>query len=47
MHHNLKEEKTLYPQADAVLTASATERLRAFLDSGELPKDWVCQKVRR
>jgi DUF438 domain-containing protein len=46
LHHNLKEEKVLYPQADAVLTASATGQLLAFLDSGELPDGWVCQKAR-
>jgi iron-sulfur cluster repair protein YtfE (RIC family) len=46
-HHNLKEEKVLYPQADAVLTASATEQLRTFLRSSELPEGWVCHKTRR
>ncbi len=44
-HHNPKEEKILYPQADDVLSAPVTERLRAFLDSGELPEGWVCQKT--
>lgn len=46
-HHNLKEEKVLYPQADAVLTALATEQLRTFLRSSELPEGWVCHKTRR
>lgn len=46
LHHNLKEEKKLYPQADAVLTASATARLHAFLDSGRLPEGWVCRRAR-
>lgn len=45
-HHDLKEERILYPQADDVLTASAGARLRAFLDTGELPEEWVCQKAR-
>lgn len=45
-HHNLKEERIIYPQADEVLTASASEQLRAFLDSGELPEGWVCEKAR-
>ena len=45
-HHNMKEERILYPQADEVLTASASERLRTFLDAGELPEGWICQKAR-
>jgi regulator of cell morphogenesis and NO signaling len=45
-HHNLKEEKILYPQADQVLTASATRHLQAFLRSGQLPQDWVPTKAR-
>ncbi|HEX6470896.1 MAG TPA: hemerythrin domain-containing protein [Streptosporangiaceae bacterium] len=45
-HHNLKEEKILYPQADQVLTARAGARLRAFIDSGRLPDGWVCLKAR-
>ena len=44
-HHNLKEERILYPQADDVLTASAGARLRAFLESGALPEGWICQKA--
>lgn len=46
LHHNLKEEKILYPRADDVLTAPATRRLRAFLSSGDLPEGWVCTKAR-
>ena len=42
MHHNLKEEKILYPRADAVLPAAAGGRLRAFLSSANLPDGWVC-----
>jgi hemerythrin-like domain-containing protein len=45
-HHNLKEEKILYPQTDQVLTEAATRRLRAFLRSGQLPGDWVPTKAR-
>jgi iron-sulfur cluster repair protein YtfE (RIC family) len=44
-HHNLKEEKILYPQADQVLTASANAELRAFLDFGKLPEGWVCERA--
>ena len=46
-HHNLKEEKALYPQAGAALTTAAAAQLRAFLDSGELPPGWVCIRARR
>jgi Hemerythrin HHE cation binding domain len=42
LHHNLKEEKILYPRADAVLPAAAAGRLRAFLGSADLPDGWVC-----
>jgi hypothetical protein len=46
LHHNLKEEKVLYPRADDALSPAAAERLRAFLGSGELPERWVCLKAR-
>ena len=46
LHHNLKEEKILYPRADDVLPPAAAGRLRAFLGSGELPGGWVCMKAR-
>jgi regulator of cell morphogenesis and NO signaling len=46
LHHNLKEEKILYPRADDVLPPAAADRLRAFLGSGELPEGWVCTKAR-
>ncbi len=45
-NHNLKEEKILYPQADQILAAPATERLRTFIASGRLPDDWVCELAR-
>jgi len=41
LHHNLKEEKILYPRADEALPPSAAGRLRTFLDSGESPDGWV------
>lgn len=47
LHHNLKEEKVLYPRADQALTEAAAGRLRAFLDSGQLPGGWLCSKARR
>jgi regulator of cell morphogenesis and NO signaling len=46
LHHNLKEEKVLYPRADDVLPPAAAGRLRSFSDSGELPEGWVCAKAR-
>jgi iron-sulfur cluster repair protein YtfE (RIC family) len=46
LHHNLKEEKILYPRADDVLSPAAAGRLRAFLGSGDLPEGWVCVKAR-
>ena len=46
LHHNLKEEKILYPRADEVLPTAAAERLWALLDSGEMPEGWVCFKAR-
>lgn len=41
--HNSKEEPILYPQADAVLTPEAAERLHGFIASGRTPEGWVCQ----
>ncbi len=46
LHHNLKEEKTLYPRADDLLLPAAADRLKCssaqvFLSSGELPDGWV------
>ena len=45
LHHNLKEQKILYPVADELLTASAAARLRALFGSAELPDSWVCAKA--
>jgi hypothetical protein len=46
LHHNLKEEKILYPRGDGALRTAVADRLRAFLGSGELPAGWVCIKAR-
>ncbi|HEX9042759.1 MAG TPA: hemerythrin domain-containing protein [Trebonia sp.] len=46
LHHNMKEERVLYPEADAVLSPAAAGRLRTFLGSGELPAGWVCVRAR-
>lgn len=45
-HHNLKEERILYPESDRALTGPAQEELRAFLDAGDLPEGWVCERAR-
>jgi Hemerythrin HHE cation binding domain len=47
LHHNLKEEKTIYPRADEVLPRAAADRLRVFLGSGKLPRGWVCMMKAR
>lgn len=47
LHHNLKEEKILYPRADDLLSPAAADRLRAFLASGELPGGWICMMKAR
>ncbi|QKW38742.1 hemerythrin domain-containing protein [Actinomadura sp. NAK00032] len=46
LHHNMKEEKILYPELERVVPAPQEERLRAFLRTGEMPADWVCVRVR-
>jgi regulator of cell morphogenesis and NO signaling len=45
LHHNLKEEKVLYPQADELLPESAAERLRQFMAAGQLPEGWACARA--
>ena len=42
LHHNLKEEKILYPRADEALPAAVAGRLRTLLRTGEPPEGWVC-----
>lgn len=46
LHHNLKEEKILYPELERVVPEPRAERLRAFLESGEMPAEWVCVRAR-
>jgi hemerythrin-like domain-containing protein len=45
LHHNLKEEKILYPRADLLLTEPAAARLREFIASGQLPQGWTCARA--
>lgn len=46
LHHNLKEEKVLYPRADVGLTDAAIDKLRSLLGSHVMPDGWVCIKAR-
>jgi len=43
--HNSKEEPIIYPQADKILTADASEELTAFLAAGTMPEGWTCEKA--
>jgi hemerythrin-like domain-containing protein len=43
--HNGKEEPIVYPQADLTLAPDATERLMDFIDSGQMPEGWTCEKA--
>ena len=44
--HNSKEEPIIYPKADAVLTAPASEQLHTFIASGRMPEGWVAERAR-
>ena len=43
--HNAKEETILYAQTDAVVPATTSADLRAFLESGRRPEGWRCQRA--
>ena len=43
--HNSKEEPIIYPQADKVLTETASAELSAFLETGRMPQGWTCEKA--
>ena len=43
--HNSREEPIIYPQADKVLTGTASAELSAFLESGRMPEGWSCAKA--
>lgn len=45
-HHNMKEERIVYPEAERTLPNQAAERLDQYLKSGTLPDGWVCFKAR-
>ena len=44
-HHNVKEERILYPEADYALTSELAAGL-ADLEQSSMPEDWVCIKAR-
>jgi iron-sulfur cluster repair protein YtfE (RIC family) len=46
LQHSLKEERILCPRAEEALSNAENDRLRAFLDTGELPDGWVCLRAR-
>lgn len=46
LHHNVKEERVLYPRADIDLNDAAVAKLRVLLDAADLPEGWVCIKAR-
>jgi hemerythrin-like domain-containing protein len=41
--HNLKEERIIYPEADALLPSETIDELHRFLASGAMPEGWVCR----
>ncbi len=43
--HNAKEEPIIYPQADTVLTATASARLSSFMATGQRPEGWACARA--
>ena len=45
LHHNLKEERIVYPRADDIVPAAAGARLRAVLTGTDLPEGWVCARA--
>lgn len=45
-HHNMKEERILYPEAERALPSEAASRLEEFLEAGTLPDGWLCMKAR-
>ena len=45
-HHNMKEERILYPQGEDALGEADAQQLRGFLVDGTMPHDWVCERAR-
>lgn len=45
-HHNPKEERILYPEADAVIAEALDEEIRMILVSQSRLEGWVCRNLR-
>ncbi|MEO6886674.1 MAG: hemerythrin domain-containing protein [Jatrophihabitantaceae bacterium] len=45
-HHNIKEERIIYPETDRTLPPDAAARLAAFIGSGQMPSGWVAAKAK-
>src|SRR5690625_4310136 len=43
--HNAKEGPIIYPHTDADLSESERQRLKNFLDTGQMPAGWVCREA--
>lgn len=46
LHHNLKEEKIVYPEVDKTLSGAVAAEFQQFLDSEEMPEGWICERAR-
>lgn len=44
-NHNMKEEPIIYPHIDADLDHVAKAQLKEFIEEGEMPEGWVCEKL--
>ena len=44
--HNSKEEPLIYPHAETDLSEDAISELAAFMQSGAMPADWICEALR-
>ncbi|HEU5008158.1 MAG TPA: hemerythrin domain-containing protein [Jatrophihabitantaceae bacterium] len=45
LHHNMKEERVIYPAADESLPPDVAARLQELLETGELPDGWTCARA--
>ncbi|MGH2877172.1 MAG: hemerythrin domain-containing protein [Solirubrobacteraceae bacterium] len=43
--HNFKEEPIIYPEVDAAMHGPAGDRLREWLQDGEVPEGWRCARA--
>lgn len=45
LHHNVKEERVVYPAADESLPPDVAARLQELLETGALPDGWSCARA--